>query len=181
MSKEQTKSRKLTPKRKATLIILAILFLLAGLAYGVYWLLWGHFLIKTEDAYVNGNMVQLNAQVSGAVISIYADDTQPVIQGQPLIKIDETDMVVALEKARSNLAETVRRVRGYYENVRQLQADLAQRQADLLQAQKDLHRRIGLVNTGALSNEELTHYKTAVQTNQAQYNSVLHELYLTSS
>jgi len=164
------------PKRKKILIILVIFFLILGLAYGVYWLFWGRFNIKTEDAYVNGNQVQLMSQVSGTVTAIYTDDTSYVVQGQPLVKLDDTDTLVALQKARSNLAQTVRQVRENYETVHQLQASLAINRENLWQAQRDLQRRQGLVEFGALSKESLQHYTTAVQTAQAQYDFTVHQL-----
>ena len=145
MSKDNTNQHKLSPKRKKILWGLAAFFLLLGILYGIYWILWGHFRERTEDAYVDGNQVQLMSQVSGTVIAIYTDDTRVAVQGQRLVRLDDTDMLVALQNARANLAQTVRQVRTYYENVREIQATLTQREADLIQAQKDLQRRQGLV------------------------------------
>ncbi len=166
----------LHPKRKRILITLGAVFLIAGLGYGVYWLFWGRFWVFTDDAYVNGNLVQLMPQVSGTVVDIYTDDTRLVREGQPLVRLDPTDNWVALQKARADLAQTVRQVRQYFENVRQLQADLAFRKQTLLQATEDFQRRRGLLGTGAISTEEITRYKTAWQNAQSQYDSTLHQL-----
>jgi membrane fusion protein (multidrug efflux system) len=178
MSKETKpiKRHPMSPRRKGILTGLALLFILAGLAYLIYWLLWGHFLVKTDDAYVNGNLVDLMPQISGTVIAVYVDDTLPVKQGQRLVKLDDTDTLVALQRARANLAQTVRQVRQYYENARQLQANLDLSQANLLQAKQDFARREGLVSSGAVSSEELSHYRTSVENSQSQYEYALYAL-----
>ncbi len=178
MSKETTPNHKqpMSPRRKNILVALAVFFLLLGLLYGIYWLIWGRFRESTEDAYVSGNQVQLMSQISGTVTAIYTDDTEHVQEGQPLVKLDDADTFIALDKARANLAVTVRQVRQYYEKVQQLRALLVVRGANLLQIKQDLNRRIGLVSSGALSKEELTHYRNSVETAQAQYSATTHEL-----
>ncbi len=176
MSKDNNNPHKLSPKRKKILWGLVAFFLLLGILYGIYWILWGHFRESTDDAYVDGNQVQLMSQVSGTVIAIYTDDTRVAKQGQQLVRLDNTDMLVALQNARANLAQTVRQVRTYYENVSEIQATLTQREADLIQAQKDLRRRQGLVGPGAISSEEMHHYTTTLEAAQAQYDQTLYQL-----
>lgn len=163
-------------KRKKILTLLGLIFLIIAVVYFFYWLIWGRFKEYTEDAYVSGNIVQLMPQVSGTIIAINTDDTQLVMVGQALIKLDETDASLALQRAQANLAETVRRVRQYYENVRQDQAIVIQRQADLLKAQLDFKRRINLVSENAISREELQHVKTTRENAEAQANIALYKL-----
>ena len=90
-----------TPKtrrrRKIAMTTLGSIFLFIGLVWLLYWLIWGRFEVYTDDAYVNGNMVQLNSQVPGTVIEINADDTQLVTEGQVIIKLDPADMDIALQ------------------------------------------------------------------------------------
>lgn len=172
----KTRPPRFSKKRKDILFILAVIFIIAGLLWGIYWLVWGRFNIYTDDAYVNGNLVSLMPQISGTVISIYTDDTQLVTEGQSLIKLDDSDTRVTLQRARANLAATVRQVRQYYENVQQAQAVVDARKADLERAQLDLKRRIGLVQDRAVSAEEWQHYKTTETTALAQYNNAVSRL-----
>lgn len=169
-------SKKMNPKRKELLTILAVVFLGIGILWFLYWIIWGRFDIYTDDAYVNGNMVQLMSQVPGTITSINTDDTLLVKAGQLLVKLDEADMAVALQKARANLAKTVRQVRQLYERAEEARAALVLRQADLVQAKLDLKRRIGLVGERAISKEEMQHYTTALETARARYDSALHQL-----
>lgn len=163
-------------KRKLAMLTLGSIFLFLGFIWLIYWLIWGRFHIYTDDAYVNGNMVQLMSQVPGTVIEISTDDTYLVEKGQAIIKLDPADMQIALEKARANLAQTVRLVKQDFEQAEQAQALLILRHADLMKAQADLKRRTGLIGEKAISREELQHYQTTVTTTQAQYNDALHHL-----
>lgn len=175
-STHHSEKSKLSPKRKRMLMILGIFFLLIGIIWFFYWLIWGRFEEYTDDAYVAGNLVQLMPQVSGTIVSINTDDTFLVAESQPLIKLDEADTLVALQQARANLAQTVRQVRQYYENVYQAQAMLNLRKANLAKAQLDLKRRVGLIGERAISREEMQHYTISVETAQAQYDYAKHQL-----
>ena len=101
-------------KRQRWLIGLTILFLLAGAAWAAHWALVSRYLIDTDDAYVQGNVVQITSQVAGTVLNIQADDTDFVQAGQPLVRLDQADAKVALEQAEAQLAQTVREVRTTY-------------------------------------------------------------------
>lgn len=163
-------------KRKLAMLLLGSIFLFIGLVWFIYWLIWGRFEVYTDDAYVNGNMVQLMPQVPGTVIAIYTDDTQLVLQGQTIVKLDPSDFEIALQRAQANLGQTVRQVRQYFEKAEQAQATLILRNADLMKAQLDLKRRVGLVGERAISREEMQHFKTTADTAQAQYDYALHAL-----
>jgi membrane fusion protein (multidrug efflux system) len=163
-------------KRKIAIIIFTALFLIIGIIWLIYYLIWGQFEVYTDDAYVNGNMVQIMPQVAGTVIEIDTDDTQLVRQGQTLLKLDPSDTDVAFQRAKANLGLTVRQVKQNFENVERAQASVIMRNADLMKAQLDLKRRVGLVGERAISREELQHYQTSVNTAQANYNFAVHNM-----
>jgi len=141
--------------------------LLIGSAYGLYWADVLRYRESTDDAYVNGNVVQITPQISGTVVSIGADDTQFVKAGQTLVKLDQADAKVALDQAEAQLAKTVREVRNLFATSAQLRATVAMRQSDLALAQKDLARRERLSNSGAISTEELQHARDAARSAEA--------------
>jgi len=138
-------------------------FLAVGIAYGVYWGKVLRYSQSTDDAYVNGNVVQITPQISGTVVSIGADDTQFVKAGQPLVRLDKADAKVALDQAEAQLARTVREVRNLFATTAQLQATVDVRRTDLAAAQSDLARRAQLGRSGAVSGEELQHAQDAVK------------------
>ncbi len=151
-------------KRRKALTILGTVVLLGGLGWATYeWLVASHY-ESTDNAYVQGNVIQITPQIGGTVMAILADDTDFVKAGQPLVKLDPTDAKVALDQAEANLAQAVRQVRTLYANNGSLsaqvalrQADIGRYQADVARATDDLNRRQQLVGNGAVSKEELNH------------------------
>jgi membrane fusion protein (multidrug efflux system) len=154
-------------RRKKALTALATVVVVAGLGWGAYeWRVASHY-ESTDNAYVQGNVIQITPQIGGTVMAIYADDTDFVKAGQPLVQLDPADAKVSLEQAEANLAQTVRQVRTLYANngslaaqVNLRQADVAKAQADIARANDDLNRRQSLVGNGAVSKEELNHAQT---------------------
>ncbi len=152
------------PARKKALLAVVATVTVAGLAYGAYWALVLNHYESTDNAYVQGNVVQLTPQMGGTVIAINADDTDHVKAGQVLVKLDPSDAQVALDQAEAQLAQTVREVRTLYANNSTLKAQIALRQADLaraksevMRAQDDVARRQPLLATGAVGKEEFSH------------------------
>jgi len=163
-------------KRKLMMTLLVIAILIATLAYGLYYFLIARFHEDTDDAYVDGNVVEITPQVVGTVISVNADDTQTVHVGDPLVALDPADSKVTLDQAEANLAQTVRQVRTLFVNDNQYQAQVALRQSDLSRAQDDLRRRMTIAQTGALSLEDISHARDAVRAAQASLDSAQQEL-----
>jgi membrane fusion protein, multidrug efflux system len=160
--------------RRRLLTIAGSVFALLGLAYGAWWFIYSRHYEKTDDAYVQGNLVQITPQVAGTVVSVNADDTEFVKSGQTLVSLDRADAEVALEQAQANLAQTVREVRSLYTSNSTWSANIAQREADVTRAQSDvgrtdddLTRRKSLTSTGAVSGEELSHAQGAANNAQA--------------
>ncbi|MFM0134055.1 HlyD family efflux transporter periplasmic adaptor subunit [Paraburkholderia sediminicola] len=154
-------------KRKLLLALLAATVVLAGAGYGAYYVTNGQYHQSTDDAYVNGNLVQLTPQVSGTVVAVNADDTQIVKQGAPVVTLDNADAKVALSNAEATLGQTVRQVSGLYVNNDFYAATVAQRQSDLARAEDDLKRRQAVAETGAVSGEDIAHARDAVSSAQA--------------
>ncbi|MEO7707713.1 MAG: hypothetical protein ABIS28_04245, partial [Caldimonas sp.] len=57
-------------KRKTALLGVTTLVVLAGIAYGIYYALVLDHYESTDNAYVQGNVVQLTPQVGGTVVAI---------------------------------------------------------------------------------------------------------------
>nr|WP_186329607.1 HlyD family efflux transporter periplasmic adaptor subunit [Variovorax boronicumulans] len=163
-------------KRKKALTAIAAVVVVAGLGLAAYeWLVASHY-EETDNAYVQGNLVQITPQIGGTVMAILADDTDRVQAGQPLVQLDPADGRVALEQAEAQLAQTVRQVRTLYANNGALGAQVSLRDADVTRARTeivraqsevarandDLNRRQALSGNGAVSGEELNHARTTL-------------------
>ena len=157
------------PARKKALTAVAATVAVAGIAYGIYWATVLNHFESTDNAYVQGNVVQITPQLSGTVIAINADDTDHVKAGQLLVRLDPADAQIALDQAEAQLAQTVREVRTVYANNSTLraqialrEADLARAQSDVARAQDDVSRRAPLLATGAVGKEEFNHVTSAL-------------------
>jgi len=154
-------------KRKRALLVVAALVVLAGIGWLAYYLLVARWHEQTDDAYAQGNIVNITPQTAGTVVAISVEDGMRVQAGQVLVQLDPNDAEVAYQQAVANLANTVRQVRGLYSSVEAAQADIAARQVAVVQARADVARRSGLVATGAVSAEELAHARTQLQAAEA--------------
>jgi len=159
------------PRRKKALTALAAVVAVAGLSWGAYEYLVASHYESTDNAYVQGNVIQITPQIGGTVMAIMADDTDFVKAGQALVQLDPADAKVALEQAEAALAQAVRQARTLYANNGTLAAQIALREADVVKAQSDiarasddLNRRQSLTGNGAVSKEELNHAQTQLAT-----------------
>lgn len=140
--------------RPRLLLVLAIAALIVAL---VVWYVSGLNSVSTDDAYVNGNVVQVTSQVSGTVIAIGGDDTDHVDANASLVTLNDVDAEIQYERSKSNLARAVRMARTEYYQVQQLEAEVQQRRNDVGKARDDVRRRSQLASSGAVSREEISH------------------------
>jgi membrane fusion protein (multidrug efflux system) len=152
-------------------VILGVVAVVCGIAYGAYWFLDARFYQSTDDAYVDDDLVQITSEVPGTVITLSADDTQGVARGQTLLQLDPADAKVSMSNAEAKLAEAVREVRTLFATADQLRAQITDREIALKRAQDDVARRSNLLQDGAVSSEELSH----TQDNVAQVEADLRE------
>lgn len=89
------------PARKRFLIIGAVVLVLIGV--GLFW--WhSTYYEDTDDAQVDGNLVQISARIKGNIIKVNVEDNQAVQKGQVLVEIDPRDAQAALDAAEAKLA-----------------------------------------------------------------------------
>ena len=162
-----TDKKPTNPKRKKALTALAVVVVVCGLAWAAYDFFVASHYESTDDAYVQGNVIQITPRISGTVLAVLADDTDFVKAGQPLVQLDPADANVALDQAEAALAQAVRQARTLYSNNGTLQAQITLRSADVTKAQADvaktaddLARRQSLTGNGAVSKEEVNHAQT---------------------
>ncbi|MBL8352847.1 MAG: HlyD family efflux transporter periplasmic adaptor subunit [Burkholderiaceae bacterium] len=157
--------------RRKALTSIAALLLLGGAGYALYWALLLRHVETTDNAYVQGNVVQITPQVAGTVVAILADDTDVVKAGQPLVRLDPADARLALAQAEAQLGQTVREVRNLVASNATLAAQVALREAELVRAQgeveraaDDVNRRAPLLAGGAVGKEDLAHASAQLAT-----------------
>ena len=158
-------------RRKRNLTALTLVFVAIALGFALmYFLVWQHQQ-STDDAYVGGHVVQITPQIGGTVQSVAVDDTQAVKTNQLLVKLDDSDMQLAYERAQNDLINAIRQNQQQTAVSSQSRAQVTAQKAQLARLQSDLKRRQALAGTDAISAEELSHARAAVVEAQAALNA----------
>ena len=174
---DNPKAASSAPKtRKRLLALLGLGALVAAAGYGAYYYSVARFHEDTDDAYVNGNLVQLTPQVSGTVVAVNADDTEIVRAGDAIVTLDPADARIALANAEAALGQTVRQVSALYVNNNTLAATVQQRQVDLSRARDDLRRRTEASESGAVAEEDVAHARDTVKAAEAALETAKQQL-----
>jgi membrane fusion protein (multidrug efflux system) len=162
--------------RKKLFVALAGGVAIVGLTFGGYQTFVASRHVTTDNAYVDADTAQVTALTSGPVKEVRVVDTQTVRKGDILVVIDDTDRRLELNQAQSALGNIERRVLGYQANNTALDGQVLARRADIVRAQAELarakteyDRRKPLADSGAVSGEEMTSVKTALDAAQATY------------
>ena len=157
----------------------AAFFLLAGALGAGWWWFFSRPLETTDDAYVTGNQVRIAARTSGTVRDILVDDTLQVEAGQVLARLDPTDAVLALAKARSDLAAAVRQAASRLAQRDRLAALVEMRARELEMNRNDYARRQRLKPGQSVTAEELERHRDQVAIAEAALAAARHELEIT--
>lgn len=147
-------------KAKRVLGILALVVLAGGAYEGWHWFSYGRFHEETDDAYLQADLITLQARDSGYIAEVLVGPNAAVARDQVIARIDAEDYQLALENARNALA-TAESAQG------QLAAQVIAGQAAIQQAQAAL-AAAGATNDGAQkSYRRATDLKTSSAGTQA--------------
>ena len=91
------------PKRKSGRHFIAI-GVIVVLVLGALLFWWrSSFYEDTDDAQINGHLVQISSRIAGQVIKVYVDENQQVAAGAPICDLDPKDFEVAVQQDEANL------------------------------------------------------------------------------
>ena len=122
---------------------------------------------ETNDAYVAGDVAAVTSREAGTVTALYANNTESVRRGQPLIDLDASTADANLSQAEAELGRAVREVRGNSARVGSTSAEIAKASTDLSRARADLTRRKQAASDGAVSDEDVAHAMEAERAAEA--------------
>jgi membrane fusion protein (multidrug efflux system) len=108
----------------------------------------------TDDAQIDGHIIQVSSRINGTIAHVYVIDTQAVRKGQLLADIAPADYVVALEGARAKLAQTKAQVESASADYQTALSKVSQDQATRAKAEYDLPRLAILAAKGAARRED---------------------------
>jgi len=157
-------------RRKRLFIIFGIVLTVIAALVLAWQLLFAWRWVSTDNAYVGADVAQVTPLVSGPVAEVLVEDTQHVKKGDILVRLDDSDARLALEKAEAELAQAERRFRqtsatgqslvarseARDADIRAAEAQLKVSEANFERAKVDYDRRQALAKSGAVSGDELT-------------------------
>jgi len=155
---------------------LGLVVVVAAALWGLWYLFFGSAYVSTDDAYVEARMAQITPQVDGTVSSVPVIDTQSVKKGDVLVEIDPADAKLSLAQAEANLTQALSRTKQNIANIDAAVAEVTARKADAERARVDYKRRLALETTGAISGDELTTARNALDTAQANLQAAEQQL-----
>jgi len=125
--------------RSRKIMLASGIFFALVIGAGVYYLVnrgWE----STDDAFIEGHIVEMSSKLSNTVAEVDIDDNQLVKRGQLLVKIDPRDYQVAVAEAQANFDKT----------------------------QSDFNRVSALISTNAVSKQDLDAVRGARDVAQAR-------------
>jgi membrane fusion protein (multidrug efflux system) len=89
------------PTHRRVILAVVIAVVVLG-ALGIWWR--STYSEDTDDAQVNGHLIQVSSRIAGQVAKVYVEENQLVKQGDPIADLDPRDYQVAVENAEAALA-----------------------------------------------------------------------------
>ena len=128
-------------------ILIAVIAVLVVVAIGFWWR--STFSEDTDDAQINGHLIEVSARISGHVQKVYVNENEKVERGALIAELDPSDFQVALERAQGALASAEAAAAAANvkvpittantgSNLSSANADVAAAQAGLSQAEQQL-------------------------------------------
>jgi membrane fusion protein (multidrug efflux system) len=90
------------PRSRRTGIVLIAIVVLILIAVGLWWR--STFSEDTDDAQINGHLIQVSSRITGQVIKVDVNENQMVNAGDEIAELDPRDFQVAVENAQAALA-----------------------------------------------------------------------------
>lgn len=193
------------PKKSPAVKIVAAVVVVALLIVGVIWFIKSLGTVSTDDAYINGHVTFVAPRVAGQVMQVLADDNNRVRKGDRLVLLDpqpyqvqveiarsgviaaQSDLVAANAQARAitgqtrslrfNLEHTIEETNNQVALLRAKVASLGSEKATLDRTKSEYDRIQSLIDTKAISQQDIDTYKEAYLVAQAKYNEALQNIY----
>jgi len=160
LSEHKPKNKK---KRNGIILFLIIFFILSAVAYAFYYYSYAKYYESTDDAYVSQNIIYVTPQSSGVVTQVLVHKTQFVKKGELLGKLDTRNANILFNKAKANLAQTVRQIKKLHIEKQEAQLTIELAQIKLEKAKKDFLRNQQVKNQHALAINKFENFKYAYE------------------
>ena len=110
------KAKAQQPRKRAAKLIGIGLGVIAAVAGGLYYLHSRNY-ESTDNAFIEGDVIQVSPRVAGQMVRVYVQDNQHVNAGDLIAEIDARDYAARAAEASSRLADTSARADGAQSNL----------------------------------------------------------------
>jgi membrane fusion protein, multidrug efflux system len=154
-------------RSKLPVVIVGAVLLIAGVCGVIYWIYSRQF-ETTDDAFIDGDVVQISPKITSYVTKVYVKANQQVHKGDLLLELNTQDYEAKLEQVKAQL-----RTAQAQKNQSQAQVDLTRKttQASQTQARSNVETAKTNVQQTALAADakqlQIQQAQTAVKTAQA--------------
>ncbi len=149
-------------KRFKQILITLLIFILIGLAVFAFWWIFLRNLVWTDDAYVHGNRLLIQAQVPGIAAAYFVDDNDYVEKGQLLVTLDTTQYQLRVDEELYTLAKMAQDLKNLQESTAALRFLLQEQKQGVVRANYDYNNRRALEPLLAVPTEDVEHAKIAL-------------------
>ena len=164
------------PKSSRRAILAVVVALLVLVAIGIWWR--STYSEDTDDAQVNGHLIQVSSRIAGEVLKVDVEENQVVKAGDVIAELDPADYQVAVENAEAALASAQANAAAANVNVpittvntgsnlRSAGADVSGTRAAVEQAERQLesaHARVAQAQANSVKAQaDLARYKPLVE------------------
>lgn len=149
-------------------IVFGTLLVVAGLAGSTMWYV-NRNRESTDDAQIEGHIVNVSSRVTGQVQRVLVRDNQHVKQGEPLLELDFTELETRVAAAKADLSAA-------QAGMVSSETDVSAAQSRLKLARTELDRVQKLFHEGVLPQAELDTRKSQFDQAQASYDQAIAKL-----
>jgi membrane fusion protein (multidrug efflux system) len=155
------------PKRtRARVRVLRPLLMLGGIAavvvgIGVFWLIGGRY-VDIEDSYVRAAKESLSTDVSGIVAAVPVHEGEKVTAGQVLLRLDQRQFRIALDRAKATLAQTALMMDAMKQDYQRMLHDVDAKAAQVQADQANFERYANLVKSGGVTRADYDNARFAL-------------------
>jgi len=110
---------------------------------------------STDDAFVEGHVALVGAEVSGRVVEVTVEDNDRVQAGQLLVRLDPAEYEARVAKARADLDAATNRETAAQAAAASAEADGRAAETELRRAKQDVERVQSLFDRGVASRQQL--------------------------
>jgi len=132
--------------------------------------------VTTDNAFVTGNVIPVQADATGVVAQVLAEETQLVRKGDILLRLDAQRARAALGQAEAELGRAVRNVGALFANRRQACQKVTARAAIRERTRHDLARYRQAATSGAASRQLLQNTEDTLAAQEADLREARAEL-----